>query len=219
MLRAFFASPFANNYRWIRESIADACRQHGVNLRAVDEIVTPGASIIDSIHAEIESCDFAFAVLTGNNPNVFYELGRLLQASKPTILLLSKDGLRSIPFDVRAYSILTYDDDDRDLQTLTNAIGNAIGRLKLAFDPATRSKSLETASVNTKTNMVIAIDFEGIRKEAERRLGKSDCKTTDITTHDTDDFKGWNQTLDCPCGDLVIIVIDLNGEIKRVRTR
>jgi hypothetical protein len=47
----------------------------------------------------------------------------------------------------------------------------------------------------------------------------SSCKTVDIRNYDTDSFKGWNQTLDCPCGDSVVIVIDLNGDIKRVRVK
>jgi len=218
-LKAFFASPFAEEHRWVRESIADACRQHNVILRAVDEVVTPGANIISAIHAEIDECDFAFAVLTGNNPNVFYELGRLLQASKPTILLASSEGMKSLPFDVRTNSILAYDDSIKNRSILANTIGNAIGKMRLALDPSTRSKSLNTAVLAVSASVISAIDFEEMRRDEERRLGKTDCKTIDITTHDSDAFKGWNQILDCPCGDQVVIVIDLNGEIKRVRIR
>jgi nucleoside 2-deoxyribosyltransferase len=95
-LRAFYASPFAPEFRWIRNAVATACREQDVELRAVDEIVSPGANIIFAIHQEINECDFALAVLTGNNPNVYYELGRLFQASKPTILLASQDALKCL---------------------------------------------------------------------------------------------------------------------------
>ncbi len=218
-LRAFFASPFAEEHRWVREAIADACRQHNVTLRAVDEVVTLGTNIISAIHAEIDDCDFAFAVLTGNNPNVFYELGRLLQASKPTILLTRTDGMKSIPFDVRTNSILAYDQNSKDRSVLANAIGNAIGKMRMALNPLTRRRTPNTEVLAAAASSILAIDFEEMRREAERRLGKNGCKTIDITTHDSDVFKGWNQILDCPCGDQVIIIIDLNGEIKRVRTR
>jgi nucleoside 2-deoxyribosyltransferase len=89
-LKAFYASPFSEEFRWVRDAVATACREHEVELRAVDEIVIPGGNIVHAIHQEIDDCDFAFAVLTDSNPNVFYELGRLLQASKPTVLLISE---------------------------------------------------------------------------------------------------------------------------------
>jgi len=49
-LRAFYASPFAPEFMWIRDATAKACREHNVDLRAVDEVVLPGASIIHAIH-------------------------------------------------------------------------------------------------------------------------------------------------------------------------
>ena len=218
-LRAFYASPFAPDYRWLREAVAMACRQQDVELRVVDEIVLPGANIIQAIHQEIDECDFSFAVLTGNNPNVYYELGRLFQASKPTILLTSKVGISSLPFDVRTFAVLAYDGKAQDINAVANLVGNAIGRVRLALDPATRGRTLQTASVIAATSAIVSLDFEQIRQDAENRLGKSGCKTVDIQNYDTDSFKGWNQTLDCPCGDTVVIVIDLNGDIKRVRVK
>src|SRR5664279_5799719 len=101
MLQAFYASPFAPEFGWIRDAVARACRQYDVVLRAVDEITMPGGDIVQTIHQEIDDCDFGIAILTGSNPNVFYELGRLLQASKPTILLASRDAFASLPFDIR----------------------------------------------------------------------------------------------------------------------
>jgi len=70
-LKAFYASPYAEEFRWIRDSVASACREHEVDLRSVDEIMIPGGNIVHAIHQEIEECDFAFAVLTDSNPNVF----------------------------------------------------------------------------------------------------------------------------------------------------
>ena len=218
-LRAFYASPFAPEYRWLRNAVASACRQQDVELRAVDEIVQPGTSIIRAIHQEIDECDFAFAVLTGNNPNVFYELGRLFQASKPTILLTSREGIASLPFDVRTFSVLAYDTVAPDEQIVAEMVGNAIGKVRLALDPTTREQTLATVEVAAADSIVLKIDFEKIRQDAEAMVGKSGCKTVDVQNHDTDSFKGWNQMLDCPCGDSVVIVIDLNGDIKRVRVR
>jgi len=218
-LRAFFASPFAPAYRWIRTAVADACRQHDVELRAVDEVVRPGANIIQAIHQEIDECDLAVAVLTGNNPNVFYELGRLYQASKPTILLADQAGLSALPFDVRSFAVIGYDARAMNESALADTVGSAIGKLRLALNPRTRGRALLAATVSHTTHVVQGLNFERIKRDAEAMVGKSGCKTVDIQNHDTDSFKGWNQTLDCPCGDTVVVVIDLNGDIKRVRVK
>ena len=70
-----------------------------------------------------------------------------------------------------------------------------------------------------KRHTVVQVDFERIRKDAESMVGKSGCKTVEIQNHDTDSFKGWNQFIECPCGDTVVVIIDLNGDIKRVRVK
>jgi len=218
-LRAFYASPFAPEFRWVRNAVAKACREHDVELRVVDEVIRSGANIIHAIHQEIDECDFAFAVLTGNNPNVFYELGRLFQASKPTVLLASQDAFATLPFDIRTFAVLGYDSLHRDELALSVAVGNAIGRIRLALNPSTRKKALQAAAVSRTTRIVVQVDFEQIRKDAESMVGKSGCKTVDIQNHDTDSFKGWNQVIECPCGDTVVVVIDLNGDIKRVKVK
>ncbi len=214
VLRAFYASPYAPEFLWVRDAVAQACREHNVELRAVDEVTLPGRNIIQAIHQEIDECDFAFAVLSGENPNVFYELGRLLQASKPTVLLTGDD--RALPFDVRTFAVIRYSGDRNDLVL---AAGNAIGKLRLALDPSTRKRTLLAATLSRTTNAMVQVDFEQTRKDAESMVGKSGCKTVDIQNSDTDSFKGWNQIIECPCGDTVVVIIDLNGEIKRVRVK
>ncbi len=218
-LRAFYASPFAPEFLWIRNAVAAACRQHEVDLRVIDEVVSPGSNIIHAIHQEIDECDFSFAVLTGNNPNVFYELGRLFQASKPTVLLASKEGVSSLPFDVRTFSVLGYDSKKQDEVGLSSSVGNAIGKIRLALNPKTRQNTLQAAVVSRATHIVAGLDFEQSRRDAEAMVGKSGCKTVDIQNYDTDSFKGWNLIIDCPCGDTVVVVIDLNGDIKRVKVK
>jgi len=217
-LKAFYASPYAEEFRWIRDSVASACREHEVDLRSVDEIMIPGGNIVHAIHQEIEECDFAFAVLTDSNPNVFYELGRLLQASKPTVLLISKPQLTSLPFDVRAFSILSYESKEKHHELIAS-VGSAIGKIRLALDPETRSKTIEAQTVSAKTLIVAYLDFEKIRTDAQGMLGSVDCETIEIQNFDTDSFKGWNQTLECPNGDIIVIIIDLNGDIVRVRKK
>ncbi len=217
-LKAFYASPFSEEFKWIRDSVAAACREHDVELRAVDEVVIPGGNIVQTIHQEIDECDFAFAVLTESNPNVFYELGRLLQASKPTVLLISRKQLSALPFDVRSFSVLSYESQE-EREELTASVGSSIGKVRLALDPTTRSKSIKAQALDAKTLIVTNIDFEKVRIEAQKMLGAGDCDTVDVKSFDTSTFKGWNQTLECPNGDTIVIVIDLNGDIVRAKKK
>src|SRR5205809_6434967 len=108
-LRAFFASPFNPDFLWIRDGVAAACREMGVDLRAVDEIVSPGRSIIDAIHLEIAAADIGIAVVSDFNRNVMYELGQLFGQGKPTILLADAESIKHLPFDLRSFSTLSYD--------------------------------------------------------------------------------------------------------------
>ena len=226
-LRAFFASPYRDQYRWIRHAAATAARTANIDFRSLDELVTPGANIINTLHEEIDSCDFAIALLTALNPNVLYEVGRLLQASKPTILIADGDTLKNLPFDFRSFAFVTYDAHKQDEAALVNVLSKSFAQVREAIDPATRAKfraaashaSLVHSASIQQVSSVQTIDFEDIRKEAERRLGKNGCRTTDIIEFDSDSFKGWNQTIECPCGDDVLIVIDLNGDIKRTKIK
>lgn len=215
-MKAFFASPFSKELLWVRTSVSAACREHDVELHAVDEIVQPGANIINVIHQEINECDFAFAVLTDRNPNVFYELGRLLQASKPTILLVNKSELSTLPFDVKVFSVLVY---GASRKGLIKSVGSAIGKVKLALNPNTRELKISAQAISDKTLSIAYHDFEKIRKDAEGMMGNHDCESTEIKNYDTDSFKGWKQILECPNGDVIVVVIDLNGHIVRVRKK
>ena len=58
---------------------------------------------MDHVEDELARADLVIALLTGNNPNVFFELGR---TQVPAILLV--DSADSLPFDVRHHRSLTY---------------------------------------------------------------------------------------------------------------
>jgi hypothetical protein len=124
----------------------------------------------------------------------------------------------ALPFDVRAFSVLSYGVKEQHHE-LTVSVGNAIGKVRLALDPETRSMSIEAQTISAKTLIVSYLDFDKIRTDAQGMLGADDCETVEVRNYDTDSFKGWNQILECPNGDVIIIVIDLNGDIVRVRKK
>jgi nucleoside 2-deoxyribosyltransferase len=227
-IKAFYASPYAPEYGWIRDAVAAACRQHNIALRVVDEVAPPGENINELMNQEIADADLAIALLTGLNPNVMYELGRLLAESKPTILLADEDTFKSMPFDLRSFASIQYDSMLKNKEELTLIVSSAIGRIISLRSFENRKKllagtlpwqpipSVPSASLVSSSE---EIDFEGKRKDAERRLGKKLCKTVEIEAQSDDDGStaGYIQTLKCQDGDKVIIIIDQNGEIKRIK--
>jgi len=214
----FTIMPFGERFDSYFEMVyKPAIIEAGLFPTRADDLYRPG-TIISDIWMYTQKAKVVLADLAGKNPNVFYELGRLLQASKPTVLLISKPQLTSLPFDVRAFSILSYESKEKHHELIAS-VGSAIGKIRLALDPETRSKTIEAQTVSAKTLIVAYLDFEKIRTDAQGMLGSVDCETIEIRNFDTDSFKGWNQTLECPNGDIIVIIIDLNGDIVRVRKK
>lgn len=96
-----------------------------------DHETAPG-KITDQIYERVLSSELVIAVLTGNNPNVFYELAIAQAAAKPVILLLEKGF--SPPFDIKDQRIIYYDFDPQAIfhktyvKSLEAAIQAILGR-------------------------------------------------------------------------------------------
>ena len=229
--KVFFASPFAPEYKWIRDAVAEACRLQTVTLRAVDEVVQPGSSIIETIHQEIDDSDFAVVVISSLNPNVMYELGRLLQASKPVVLLADENAFQQLPFDLRSFAIIKYKADEKLRSELTTIVSATIARIIRIITPGNSKKFAEGNLIlptlppipsSFQLDIADKIDFESRKKEVERRLGKtSPCRTIEMESQSDDEgsVSVYTMVIRCPDGDDVVIIIDLNGEVKRAKVR
>ena len=66
--------------------------------------------IVQDIWNYTKSCKLILADLTGNNPNVYYELGLAHAIAKPTILVT--ESIIDIPFDVQGLPIIAYDKNE-----------------------------------------------------------------------------------------------------------
>ena len=71
-----------------------------------DELRDPGR-ITDQMFNSILQEDFCIAVLTGHNPNVFYELAVAQAAGKPVVIMMQKQ--QEIPFDIKDLRCVYYD--------------------------------------------------------------------------------------------------------------
>jgi len=101
-----FREPFDTLYREVIEPVASELNFEMVR---VDEIFGPGI-ILDDIRRQIASAHVMVAEVTTPNPNVFYELGYAHALDKPAILLARRANGDDLPFDIRGYRVIYYDD-------------------------------------------------------------------------------------------------------------
>lgn len=120
----FMAMPFEENLQPVYDLIAETLTQKNWTIVRADELARP-RRIIDRILLSILSSDLILADLTGNNPNVFYELG-LAHAVGADVILLTQEN--QLPFDVNAEQTIFYKTSDQELKKLARQLGRLAGR-------------------------------------------------------------------------------------------
>ena len=111
--RAFVISPIGEPGSDIREHadnvfrfiIKPAMEECGFEAIRSDHLAEPG-TISSQMFREIFNDDLCIAVLTGRNPNVYYELAIAQAAGRPVILLAQEGEM--LPFDVADLRAVTY---------------------------------------------------------------------------------------------------------------
>lgn len=113
----FVVMPFADKYKAVYTSIIHpiVTKEFGYECIRADEIARPG-DINKDIAESISRADFVIADLTGANPNVMYELGLCHALGRDTIMIAQDT--EGLPFDVRAYRVIEYDDSIEGRDTL-----------------------------------------------------------------------------------------------------
>lgn len=108
---AFVVMPFSDAFDAVYEdAIRVACDDVGVHCDRVDKQFFQD-NIVDKVHERIGEADIVIADITGDNPNVMYEVG-YARACKKTLILLNQ-GAES-PFNVKQWQQLPYDTSDLD---------------------------------------------------------------------------------------------------------
>lgn len=118
--RCFVIMPFHKDFDAVYEkAIEPALRTCGFTPYRTDRHVVSG-NVVERIRDGLRLCYFVIADMTGDRPNVMYELGMAHANQKPVILLRrtapSNSSSTSMPFDVSTESILFYGDNLEDLK-------------------------------------------------------------------------------------------------------
>lgn len=222
--KVFLAMPFRDEYRWIHNSIAAACREIGLELIRVDEQVVPGSNIITAIHHFITESTFAFVVITDLNPNVLYELGLLHASAKPTVLLADRTTMEALPFDLRSMMVVRYDGQaksEADLKTVSMAAAARV--MRMIDDPQVRREIAQGAAssfvppaVPTAELSVGQIDWDEIVRAVERAMGLKGCQRKNLSQFDDPAGPGWKLKARCQGGSTAEVTVDLNGEVREI---
>lgn len=97
---------------------------HSINCERGDARILTSL-ILDKIIDYIKDADVIIADCSGQNPNVFYELG-IAQAFDKEVILITKDAIEDIPTDLKGFEVIQYelDKDTEFLSKLDNALRN-----------------------------------------------------------------------------------------------
>ena len=101
-----FSGEFDDVYAAIKTNVEAVMSPKGGACVRLDE-ARPAGRITDRLLREIEAAAFCIADVTGNRPNVMWELGYAMALAKPTILLTQN--ISDLPFDVKDLQTLEYD--------------------------------------------------------------------------------------------------------------
>src|SRR3569832_1131428 len=121
----FVAMPFRSQLKNVYDAVEQVVKDCGMKCMRADKIARSDR-IGDDIREGIKDARLVIADLTGNNPNVFYEVGLAHGRDKRVILLVQDESI--VPFDLKEIRQLTYDPNDltplrdRLVQYLINGI-------------------------------------------------------------------------------------------------
>jgi hypothetical protein len=133
-----FEEEFADTYfLGIKNTIETA----GMIAERVDEQVFHRQGILERIYNQIEAADLIVADMTGQNPNVFYEVG-YAHAKDKLCVLLTKDA-NDIPFDLKHQRHIIY----TSIQDLRNQLSNDLMVVKGELEDRERPIAVELKDI------------------------------------------------------------------------
>jgi nucleoside 2-deoxyribosyltransferase len=118
-MNCFLIMPYHESYDDVLHAIKRAAAKAGdIRCHRLDEH-QPGGRIVPRLVEALESADLCIADLSGDRPNVMWELGYAMSRGKHAILLTQNPG--ALPFDLHDVQRINYD-RDRLVDTLESRL-------------------------------------------------------------------------------------------------
>lgn len=158
---AFVLMPFASSFEDVYQvGIKEPVSSLGIRCERVDEQIY-AEGILDRIYRQIDAADIIIADMSGQNPNVFYEVG-YAHAKDKLCLLLTNDA-SDIPFDLQHQRHIVY---GQSIQSLREQLTKNIEWAKAEIDNVRKSRIRVNVSrisgdlACTKYHATAKINFE-----------------------------------------------------------
>jgi molecular chaperone HtpG len=96
----FMAYPFQSQFHALRDEIKGILeKEYGIELMATS-LEQKSLNVVEDIKNQIAEAHFGIVDITGNNPNVLWELGLMIGYGKQVIILKEKTDTATTPFDL-----------------------------------------------------------------------------------------------------------------------
>lgn len=102
-LRCLVFMPFAKHFDWVYDRIIGVAAEAACAVAIRIDLEHYVGDIIATFRQELERSDCVIAVVTGENPNVLYEVGYAHAAGKPVLLLTQTVGSGALGMDTLFY--------------------------------------------------------------------------------------------------------------------
>lgn len=132
--------------------------------RRADDPCASG-SISKEIVKSLHDADLVIADLSGCNPNVLYELGIAHSFGRPTILIIQD--IKELPFDIKDYRVVTYDDSSDGLKIFSERLIVSILRT-LSGEEALTNPVLDFAPIR-HAKIILSLDTVRRLERSARR--------------------------------------------------
>lgn len=122
--------PFTEEFKSIYEDVIKPCiLAEGYRCLRADECFNLSENIVSDSFRMIVNASIVIADISGNNPNVIYELG-LAHGVQKICVLISHNNPENVPFNLRHWRINFYQNSIAGFNILKEAISQSVGGLR-----------------------------------------------------------------------------------------
>jgi nucleoside 2-deoxyribosyltransferase len=126
--KVFLCTPMGPKFSKIRIYLSKTILQNNCDVTYID-LSRAGASIFNHLSYTIKESDIVLADITGNNPNVIFELGVSQALNKPILLIVQQGTMQEVPPDIlHHYMYLQY--NPKNLEGLSSEINSFLMHYK-----------------------------------------------------------------------------------------
>lgn len=135
MKKAFVIMPFKEKLQWVYDEVIKyVCKKLNIHVKRADEMNHQRSIMRDIVEGIILS-DVVIADLTGNNPNVFYELGAAHSLLRPVIILTQN--IKRLPFDLKSHRVIPYSVDTAKKELFREKLSSTLKEtLQIEMEPS-----------------------------------------------------------------------------------